>query len=171
MGAYCAHRISKGSADTGSPAARWRRYYRCTALGHIIQHSRVKPAASAGASFKEHMGELRKKPFHQFVYPQHIAVIHFSLPVRREPGAPYLRKMPVHIPFYIFNVGGRKHSGHLVVDIVPHLFTGSNPKRADTGCGCILFPAHGGTSPDGLGKDRSSSLTISGSNHTPQFHS
>ena len=93
-------------------------------LWTVVKHTAVKAPTPTGTVFqKEGRIGFCQSPL-QLIDAQHVAMIHFSLSARRQRCAVYVGQTPVHIPFQILDMAGRKHLLQHLPDAVHHLCPG-----------------------------------------------
>ena len=93
-------------------------------LGAVIEHTRVKSRAAAGAVLDQQFGVMGMQPLLQLIDSQDIAMVQLSLGIGRQAGAAQVRQLAVHIPLYVCNVGTVQNCPHPAPDIFQHLLPG-----------------------------------------------
>ena len=97
------------------------RVIRAPYLRAKIQHTRVKTCTAARTVFQQEVRKFLCQPVLHLVHRKHIAVVKLTLPVRRESVTADVRKLPVHIPLDILDVGAPEHGCHLLIHAVHNL--------------------------------------------------
>lgn len=93
-------------------------------LGRVVEHAAVEASAAAGAALNKQLGELLMEGLQNLIHAQHKAVVHLTLALRRQAGAPHIGEAAVHVPLHIGDVGALEHGPQIVQNILPHLGTG-----------------------------------------------
>ena len=124
MRTHGADRVAKGGAVLDEHTLDGIGVVAAPDLRGVVQHTGVKPAAAAGASLEQHMGEGGGDPLQQIIHAQHKAVVDFTLTAGRQPLTPHIGKMPVHIPLHIFDIGAREDIAHALEQVIAHVLPG-----------------------------------------------
>ncbi len=121
MGAHSGNRIAERGAILNAQTVYRIRVVAAPDLGGVIEHTAVKAAAPAAAPLNEHIGEIPAQTLCELIYAQDIAMINFSLPVRRQSGGPHFSEAPVHVPFQIRDIGAGQDRLDLLIYMIPHI--------------------------------------------------
>ena len=105
MAADAADGIAEGSAILDFQTFNGVGIITGPSLRRVIEQAGIKTSPSAGAGFKQYLGEGAGQSFIQTVNPQNITVEYLALTIRRQGGAATFGYTAVHIPFYIRNGG------------------------------------------------------------------
>ena len=124
MASHAYNRIAVGSSVLDLQTLHSVRVIAGPCLRRIIEHSRVKPGASARAGFKQDMREIADQPFIQRIYSQNMPVEYLPLPVSRKGRTVTLRDAAVHIPFDIRDFCISDHLPEHAIDTVHNLRSG-----------------------------------------------
>ena len=118
------NRIAEGRSVLNGQALHGVRIIRAPDLREIGHHARIKAAAAAGASFKEHIRESCGDTLKQRIQAQHIAMEHLALTLRRAGMAVNIGDIAVHIPLDVINGMIRQQARQALGQIVDHFQSG-----------------------------------------------
>ena len=104
MSAHCTEWIHKSCSFLNGKSFYCICVIAAPELGAVIKHARVKAGATTGTVFEQKVREVCYKLFLHAVKGKHIAVKVLTGLVCRKFCASNIGKLPVHIPFYIFNI-------------------------------------------------------------------
>ena len=124
MGSHGGNGISKRSSVLNFDPLQSVRIIAAPDLRMVIHHSQVKPAAASAAAFPENVGITGHQLLQQLVQPQHVPVAYLTLPFLGQAGAVNVTDIPVHIPFYILDIGTVQNGADSLIEIIPHLLPG-----------------------------------------------
>ena len=124
MGSHSRHRVTIRGAVLDRQPFNGVGIIAAPDLREIRKHPGVKPAAAACAAFKQDLRELLRQPLQKRIHPQHIAVRHLALALRRQRTAVHVAHVAVHIPFDIVDGMLLKQSRHTTRQILHNFRTG-----------------------------------------------
>ena len=101
MGSHCGNRIEERSPILDPQPIHRIRVIAAPDLRRIVQHARVKPAASAAAALYQHIRISAPQFFQEIIYSHHIVICHHSGLILHGVN---IRETPVHVPLHIGNV-------------------------------------------------------------------
>ena len=116
MGSHHRNRIKEGSAILDFYPVDGIGIVTAPNLRGVIHHARVKSSTTAAASLYEQIGVAHHDFFQKFIESQHIVISDIS--------CIHIRKAAVHIPFHIVDFALIQHGTNLVVNGIPHFFSG-----------------------------------------------
>ena len=104
MAAHGAGRVAEGSAVLDLEPVDGVGVVAAPDLGAVVEHTRVEPAAAAGAPLEQHLGEVRRQAAQQVVQAQHIAVGRLALALGGQHAAVHVGHVAVHVPLDVGDV-------------------------------------------------------------------
>ena len=105
MRAHCADRIEEGGSVVEFEVVQRLGVVGTPVLDKVCEHGGIKSSAAAGAAFKHDVRMGLNDAVQDAVEPQHIAVGHFTLAIRRKRVGPQVRDRAVEVPFHVINIG------------------------------------------------------------------